>query len=50
MTFDTKIAIILRDDLESWQELNITAFLTSAIAGANPGNIGEPYMDASGNR
>lgn len=27
MTFDTKIKVILRDDLEPWQELNVTAFL-----------------------
>jgi hypothetical protein len=25
--FDTKIAIVLRDDLAPWQELNVTAFL-----------------------
>lgn len=46
--FDTKIAIIVRDDLESWQKLNVTAFLTSGIVGTNPDLIGASYEDASG--
>lgn len=46
--FDTKIAILLRDDLETWQRVNVTAFLTSGIAAAYPGIIGEPYADADG--
>jgi hypothetical protein len=45
--FDTKIAVLLRDDLEVWQRLNVTAFLASGIA-ANPELIGEPYADADG--
>jgi hypothetical protein len=44
--FDTKIAILLRDDLEQWQRLNVTAFLTSGIAAAVPELIGKPYADA----
>ena len=47
--FDTKIAIIVRDDLANWQKLNVTAFLMSGIAGANPDIIGEPYQDAAAN-
>jgi hypothetical protein len=43
--FDTKIAVLLRDDLEVWQRLNVTAFLASGIA-ANPEVLGEPYTDA----
>jgi len=50
MTFDTKIAIVLCDDLESWQRLNVTAFIASAVAGQYPDIIGETYLDASGNR
>ncbi|MFD4369983.1 DUF2000 family protein [Rhodococcus sp. NPDC058521] len=46
--FDTKIAVLLRDDLESWQRLNVSAFLVSGIAAANPDIIGEPYADADG--
>lgn len=50
MTFDTKIAVLLRDDLQPWQELNVTAFLMSGIVGAQPDLIGEPYVDADGQR
>ena len=46
--FDTKIAIVVRDDLLVWQKLNVTAFLTSGVLGANQELIGEDYEDASG--
>jgi hypothetical protein len=46
--FDTKIAILLRDDLESWQRLNAAAFLASGIAASDLELIGEPYADADG--
>ena len=49
MRFDTKIAVVLLDDLEVWQKTNVTAFLVSGIAGTVPGVVGEPYRDASGN-
>jgi hypothetical protein len=49
MRFDTKIAIVLRDDLAVWQKTNVTAFLVSGIAGTVPGVVGEPYRDGSGN-
>ena len=49
MTFDTKIAIVLRDDLATWQKLNVTAFIASAIVGQTPSIIGENYRDASAN-
>lgn len=44
MEFDTKIKLVLRDDLEMWQKLNVTAFLMSGIAGTQ-NIIGEPYLD-----
>jgi hypothetical protein len=47
--FDTKIAVVLRDDLAVWQKTNVTAFLVSGIAGTVDGVVGEPYRDASGN-
>jgi hypothetical protein len=47
--FETKIAIVVRDDLEIWQKLNVTAFLMSGIVGATPGLMGDPYRDAIGN-
>jgi len=46
--FDTKIGVVLRDDLETWQRLNVTAFLVSGIAGTQAEVIGEPYADADG--
>lgn len=46
--FDTKIVVMLRDDLKPWQELNVTAFLTSGIAAGNPAIIGEHYRDRAG--
>jgi hypothetical protein len=50
MHFDTKIAVVLRDDLAVWQRLNVAAFLVSGIAGTVPGVVGEPYRDASENQ
>ena len=47
--FDTKFAIILRDDLAVWQKLNVTAFLATGVAGQKPEIIGESYRDAAGN-
>ncbi|MEU0127979.1 MULTISPECIES: DUF2000 domain-containing protein [unclassified Streptomyces] len=44
--FDTKIAVLLRDDLESWQRLNVTAFLVSGLGTRVPEVVGEPYADA----
>jgi len=44
--FDTKVAVLLRDDLETWQRLNVTAFLASGVAAAYPQIVGEPYQDA----
>ena len=48
MQFDTKIAVVIRTDLEAWQKLNVACFLTSGIAAAFPQCIGEPYADGSG--
>ena len=50
MQFDTKLAVVLRDDLAVWQKANVTAFLVSGIAGTAPETVGEPYVDGSGNR
>jgi hypothetical protein len=48
MQFDTKIAVVIRADIESWQKLNVASFLASGIAAAFPECIGEPYADGSG--
>ena len=47
--FDTKLAIVVREDLPTWQKLNVTAFLAGAVAAGND-VIGEPYEDASGHK
>lgn len=47
--FDTKVALLLREDLLPWQELNVTAFLASGIATSEPDLTGEPYRDRDGN-
>jgi hypothetical protein len=44
----TKIVVLLREGLLPWQELNVTAFLSSAVAAAIPELIGRPYEDADG--
>ena len=45
---ETKIVIVVRDDLLVWQKLNVTAFLTSGVLGADAELLGERYEDASG--
>ena len=50
MRFDTKIAIAVRQDLATWQKLNVVAFLASGIAGGVEEVMGKPYEDASANR
>ena len=49
VVFDTKIAVILRQDLATWQKLNVTAFTISGIAASADDVTGEPYGDGSGN-
>ncbi len=47
---NSKIAVVLREDLAVWQKLNVTSFLISGVATANPAAMGEPYQDGSGNQ
>ena len=48
--FTSKVAVVVRDDLETWQRLNVTAFLMSGITAARPELVGAPYEDADGGR
>src|SRR3981189_3529526 len=50
MQFDTKIAVIIRTDLEPWQKLNVASFLAGGIAASFPECIGQNYQDGSGPR
>jgi hypothetical protein len=45
---DTKVGIIIRNDLLDWQKLNVTAFLSTGIASSAPESIGEEYEDGAG--
>ncbi|KAA6222141.1 DUF2000 domain-containing protein [Streptomyces albofaciens JCM 4342] len=47
--FPTKIAVVVREDLATWQKLNVTAFLASGIAHADDAVMGKRYEDGSGN-
>jgi hypothetical protein len=46
--FDTKIAVIVQEDLPVWQKLNVTAFLMSGLTAQHPEMMGAPYVDADG--
>jgi hypothetical protein len=50
MQFDTKIAVVVRSDLEVWQKLNVASFLAGGIAAAFPDCIGDAYEDGSGTK
>ncbi|CEJ11448.1 hypothetical protein BN1110_01740 [bacterium YEK0313] len=39
---------MVREDLATWQKLNVTAFLAGGLVGSAPELAGEPYADASG--
>lgn len=45
---ETKTVVLLREDLEDWQRLNVTAFLAGGVTAAVPELVGEPYADADG--
>jgi hypothetical protein len=47
VVWETKIAVVLRDDLLDWQKLNVTAFTVSGIAATVENVVGEPYVDGS---
>jgi hypothetical protein len=50
MQFDTKIAVVVRTDLEVWQKLNVASFLAGGIAATYPDCIGDAYEDGSGTK
>ena len=45
--FDTRIAVIVSEDLQTWQKVNVAAFTMSGIASI-PGILGDEYVNASG--
>jgi hypothetical protein len=48
MNYDTKIGVVVRKDLPTWKQLNLTAFIAGGLAGAFPEIVGEPYRDGDG--
>ena len=42
MTFDTMIAYIVRDDLATWQRLNVVAFLATGDCLCGAGSSASP--------
>ena len=48
MRYETKIAVIVRDGLATWQKLNVASFLSGGLVGSQPELAGQPYTDASG--
>lgn len=48
MIYETKTALVLRQDLAGWQVANVSAFLAGGLAGTTPEMMGAPYRDAAG--
>ncbi|MBB4286670.1 DUF2000 domain-containing protein [Roseospira goensis] len=48
MRHETKIAVVVRDDLRVWQKLNVVGFLAGGLVGSYPDLAGARYSDASG--
>ncbi len=46
--YNNKIAIIIKNDLQSWQKLNVASFLASSIAIRFPNTHGKEFINASG--
>jgi hypothetical protein len=46
---DSKIALVIIDDLQPWQKLNVAAFLASAVAIQFPITHGSSFVTASQN-
>ncbi|MFB9134581.1 DUF2000 family protein [Vibrio olivae] len=48
MQFDTKFAIVVADDLPTWQKLNVVSFLSGGVTQTPQVTTGQTYCDASG--
>ena len=46
--YNNKIALIIKNDLQSWQKLNVASFLASSVAIKFPETHGKPFINASG--
>ncbi len=50
MSYPNKIAIVLLHDLQSWQKINVSCFLASAITIQFPETHGQPLVSANGSK
>ncbi len=46
--YENKIALVIKDDLQSWQKLNVASFLASSIAIKFPATHANEFINASG--
>ena len=47
MIYENRIAMVIRDDLQSWQKMNVAAFLASSVAIKFPESHGREFVTAS---
>ena len=45
---ESKIAMVIKTDLQDWQKLNVASFLASSVAIKFPDTHGKPFITASG--
>jgi hypothetical protein len=48
--YENKIAVVILSSFAQWQKLNVTAFLASSVAIAQPETHGRPLITASGSQ
>ena len=47
---ENKIALVIRNDLQTWQKLNVASFLASSIAIQYSDTHGKRFINASGSK
>ncbi len=47
MSYENKIAIVIKNDLQTWQKLNVASFLASSVAIKFPDTHGNAFVNAS---
>lgn len=47
MIYENKIAIVIKNDLMTWQKLNVASFLASSVAIKFPDTHGKSFVNAS---
>jgi hypothetical protein len=47
MSYENKIAIVIKNDLQTWQKLNVASFLASSVAIKFPDTHGKAFINAS---